>query len=267
LIPDPRNREPIVIDEETPARRRGLVWAGFAVVVMAVVAWRVVDVALKRSAIRSIESLGGVVYFDDDPPHLPPAGVSFRTLAKELVLLRQPVLLRMSGPQVTDAALDDVLALGTLRSVNLSIVAVSDAALARLAGLRVLESLVCTRDVRSAPLFVRLKEPTEIDFTDVPLGDGLAYLADFHGLSFACDKAALAAAGLNDAYPVSYRSSASIELGDALDQMFAPYPLDWVVREGKVVVTTRQQAAPTRRIAEQLRRELVQLKQADIDAR
>jgi hypothetical protein len=253
-------------DKATPARRRGLVWVGFAVVVMAVVAWRVVDVALKRSAIRSIESLGGVVYFDDDPPHLPPAAANFRTLAKELALLRQPVLLRMSGPQVTDAALDDVLALGTLRSVDLSIVAVSDAALARLAGLRMLTSLVCTRDARNAPLFARLKEPTQIDFTDVPLADGLAYLADFHGLIFARDKAALAAAGLNDAYPISYRSAASVELGDALDQMFAPYPLDWVVREGTVVVTTRQQAAPIRRIAEQLRRDLPHLKQVDIDA-
>jgi hypothetical protein len=240
----------------------------FALAALAVVGYRTVDYALKRQAIRGIESLGGVVYFDDKPPQLASAPRTFKDELKQLVGLRRPAIVAISGKGVTDATLEDyVIPLTSLETVTLVDVAVSDQGLLPLASLRSLKSITCTRDPRHEVIFFRvLTHQTKIDLTLAPLHDGLLYLDDYHGIRFVVDKAALAAVGLNDELPITYKTSRQINLAGALDQMLGPHGLGWIVRDGAVVVTTRPVADQSKRITDRLRRDLPNLKEFRVDA-
>jgi hypothetical protein len=238
-----------------------------ALVVLAAISIWAFDYSLKRRAIRDIEALRGAVYFNDSPLDRPAAPRSYTDELKHFAGFRRPTRVYLAGRNVTDATVDDcVRALGTLETVALTNVAVSDEALLRLASLRSLKDIACTRDARHHHVFNELSRPTQIDFTDVPLVDGLEYLADFHGVGFALDHGALAAAKLSGDLPISYKSPPQITLDDALDRMLGPHGLAWIVRGGSVVVTTPAAAQKSKRTADELRRRLPNLKEVRIDA-
>jgi hypothetical protein len=237
------------------------------VALLAVLGLRGFDLALKRQAARAIEAQGGVVYYSDERLYDPNIVRGYKALAKEFVFARRPVLAGLSGRHVTDVTIDDnILALGSLQTVGLTNVSVTDAALARLASLRGLRSITCTRDARNWNVLNALDESTQIECTDAPLGDLVLYLSDYHNLRITIDQGALAAASLSEDEPLTYETLREIKLGEALDELLAPHNLGWIVRDGALVVTSRQVADRARQVAGHLKQALPHLKEIKIDA-
>lgn len=254
---------------DQPQRRRlfGITALVSAVMISAVIGYLTIDYALKRNAIRRIEAAGGIVYFSDEPPHAGRTPRTFQDELRQFAGLRRPVVVEIYGHDVTDATLDDdVRALSSLERIALVDVAVTDQAVLRLKSLRSLEDLVCTRDPRNAAVFDEVADLTKIEFTDVPLREGLAYLADYHNIRFEVDTASLAAAGLRDDLPITYETVTAASLSDALDDMLAVHKLGWYVRDGAVVVTSQSTAKKANNAADTLRRDLPGLKHVRIDA-
>jgi hypothetical protein len=257
----------MVASQPQPRSKPGLVVFTFALVVLAIVGTLAFNYVHKRHAIGAIEAARGTVYFDDQPLHLALESRTFGQELKQFLWLRHPTMVSIYGKQVTDETLDrHVRALTSLEAISIFDVAVTDQAIARLSSLRSLKSITCSRDPRHKKIFEALVEPTRIEFTEVPLRDALLFLQDYHGIPLVADQAALAVAGLDDEMPITFETLLPTTLGKALDQMLAAHGLGWFVRDGAIVVTTHAKAQKSNRTADQLRRELPNLRDVHIDA-
>jgi hypothetical protein len=147
-------------------------------------------------------------------------------------------VLRLTGPEITDAELEHVAKLTELRDLYLEATKVTEAGLAQLEPLSKLEKLHCVAPsmpgLRAASA---LKSPTEMEFIDCPLVDVLDTLADYHAIRFEIDEEALEAAGCPTDAPITAKHKA-VALGEALAAIFEPLGLVWTNDEGVLVVTT-----------------------------
>ncbi|HVW00455.1 MAG TPA: hypothetical protein VHB77_08945 [Planctomycetaceae bacterium] len=89
-----------------------------------------------------------------------------------------------------------------------------------------------------------LRSPTEVDFVDTPLRDGLEYLANLHNIRILPDKPKLQAEGVAMDTPVSI-SLKGVTLESALDLLLSPLQLDFFVEGGVLRVTTAAKARET----------------------
>ncbi len=80
-------------------------------------------------------------------------------------------------------------------------------------------------------------EQTEIEFIGTPLVDGMEFLSELHNTSIVLDETALAAQGISRDVPINFVLS-GITLDTALRIILSPHRLTYVVRDGKIVVTT-----------------------------
>lgn len=87
----------------------------------------------------------------------------------------------------------------------------------------------------------RLQEKTTLELHDVPLADAVDIIATEHRLPMFLDRSALLDAGIDGAAPLSanYRN---VSLGKALELMLREWDLTFVVGEGAVLITTREEA-------------------------
>jgi WD40 repeat protein/beta-lactamase regulating signal transducer with metallopeptidase domain len=94
----------------------------------------------------------------------------------------------------------------------------------------------------SASIEARLRELTVCDFTRVPLNEVLNYFGDLHNLNIAINARSLSDAGVRSDTEITCQVNGE-SLSATLDKILDPLNLDHVVRNGVVVITSRQEAA------------------------
>lgn len=87
-----------------------------------------------------------------------------------------------------------------------------------------------------------LESPTQMQFTEMPLIDGVAFLRDYHDIEIQLDEPALQAAGVGKDTPVT-RNLEDLPLGSSLKLLLEPLGLTYLVRDGVLMVTTEPAAA------------------------
>jgi beta-lactamase regulating signal transducer with metallopeptidase domain len=88
-----------------------------------------------------------------------------------------------------------------------------------------------------------LYKPTNIEWTELPLADGLQYLSEFHDLPLRSDEEALRAAKISPAdIPVTLKLD-GVSLRSALKLVLEPYQLGFYIDAKGIVVTTQEKAA------------------------
>ena len=220
----------------------------------------------QHQAIRATEALGGTVHFNDGDPRkaVGPRGIGGHLRAATGRI--KPVWLQLAGQQVTGDAVDEcILPLESLTLVGLRNVAISNQDLLRLAALKNIEYLRCTRDNRNEALLNALDSNVMVDCVDMPLADVLFYLADYCGVPFRIDPSALKTAGIDPAVPMTYKTPPQIRLEDALGAMLAPVGLGWYLNQGQIVVTSQDVGQAKRAHVEALRRALPKLQSLQVD--
>jgi hypothetical protein len=88
----------------------------------------------------------------------------------------------------------------------------------------------------------KLSERTMIDFTDVPVDDGLEYLSDYHALAIEFDAKALKKAGINPNAVTSTLKLKNAPLGLALRAILEPGKLSFMIKNHVLTVTTFDEA-------------------------
>jgi hypothetical protein len=101
-------------------------------------------------------------------------------------------------------------------------------------------------ELREAWMRIALDAPTEVEFVDTPLREGLNILKDYHKIEILFDSEALKEAGIPEDKPVTLTLS-EITLESILNLMLLPLNLDWVIRNEVLQVTTRKVADRTYR--------------------
>jgi hypothetical protein len=200
----------------------------------------------EREAIEALKALGANIAFDEQG---------------------RAKVLRLTGPNVTDAALEHVAALTELRALYLDGTNVTDAGMAHLQPLGKLETLHCVTSITGAKgrrVVETLGMPTVLNYTDVPLGDLLDILADYHQIPFNLDKQALEDADFSPVVPVTAKQG-SVRLREALPSILEPLGLVWTIEDGAVVVTTEEALAERRPNLTKLREAVPTLKHVTLD--
>jgi hypothetical protein len=87
-----------------------------------------------------------------------------------------------------------------------------------------------------------LASPTKMEFTEMPLVDGVAYLKDFHQIEIQMDEPALQAAGVGKDTPVT-RNLSGLPLNSSLKLLLEPIGLTYLVRDGVLMITTEDAAS------------------------
>ena len=85
-----------------------------------------------------------------------------------------------------------------------------------------------------------LQNLTEVTFEEAPLRECLDYLEDLHGIEVELDPLAAKKHGDLDSLSVSLTANA-MSLADALMIMLSPFDLSYLVDEGKLIITTRDE--------------------------
>lgn len=163
---------------------------------------------------------------------------------KHLAAMKRLELLDLGGTAISDAGLPEIKQLAALRQLNLSDTSISPDGLAALRDLPRLEhvgvsgtSVTAVDLLRRLPrttervrrILAALDELTEIDFTDVPLSDGLEYLSNRHGIPIHVDRRSLEEAGIDLGAAVT-ANLAGVTLRQALATILDPLGLAIDVR-------------------------------------
>jgi len=82
-----------------------------------------------------------------------------------------------------------------------------------------------------------LKEPTEVNFTDIPLKDALNYLEELHHIAIWIDNKTLNEEGISTDTTVTLTMS-GISLRSSLRLLLSPLLLDYVIRNDVLIITT-----------------------------
>jgi hypothetical protein len=98
-----------------------------------------------------------------------------------------------------------------------------------------------SRAQTNAALREALQSPTRMEFTDMPLSDGIAYLKDYHQIEIQVDEPALQAVGVDTDTPVT-RNLNDLPLGTSLKLLLEPIGLTYLVRDGVLMITTEAAA-------------------------
>ena len=91
-----------------------------------------------------------------------------------------------------------------------------------------------------AKILRALESPTELDFVDTPLRDGLRYLSDYHDIRVQADERALTDDGVAMDTPVTL-SLSGVTLESALNLLLKPLQLEYLIDDGALKITTRAQ--------------------------
>lgn len=86
-----------------------------------------------------------------------------------------------------------------------------------------------------------LREQTQLKFVNVPLSDGLEFVSDLHDIDVDLDHAILKKAGIALTTPVTI-DVRSVKLHVALKILLRPLKLGYVLRDGRLMVASRQDA-------------------------
>ena len=258
---------------ETPKRSR---WFRFslrtaAVVLTLLCIWLGIvatRVHRQRTAVEAIVAAGGNVYFDYQfqSPNgplspvnaIPPGPAWLRRVVGE-DYFRSPHLVVLAGPNVTDELIENHLSkLTTLTMLRIESPQVTDRALPHIARLHDLfmlrinspkltvEGLRPLGTLKSLTMiwsfhdsknqdFSALDESTSMEFVETPLKDVADYLGDFHQVRFDFDST------VDIAIPITSNIK-GVDLRTALHQLLDEYELGFKLRNGAIVITSRQNA-------------------------
>jgi len=105
--------------------------------------------------------------------------------------------------------------------------------------------LFVTSNWRAAPersIEAELEEPTQFDFTDVPLTDVVDYLKSLHKIEIQVDGKALSDVGLDPAKTPITKNIKGISLRSALQLMLRDPDLTYTIKNESLLITTPEQA-------------------------
>ena len=97
------------------------------------------------------------------------------------------------------------------------------------------------RNSATKKIEVSLSNPTEINFTDSPLADVVAYLSEYHEIPILLDKVALIDAGIALDTPITC-TLAETTLESALNIMLRPLMFEFVITNEVMMITTAERA-------------------------
>lgn len=92
-------------------------------------------------------------------------------------------------------------------------------------------------------IWEKLTDSTYIEFTDVPLRDGIDFLKDFHSLPIDIDEKALKAAGFDHVRSAFTVKVENKPLHVGLRLFLHEHDLSFMIKNGKLTVTTLKAAA------------------------
>jgi hypothetical protein len=180
-------------------------------------------VAREREAVEALKPLGANVALDEQG---------------------RAKVLRLTGPKITDAEMEQVAKLTELLALYLDGTKVTDAGMGHLEPLTKLETLHCisVTSRQQLRMLEALKQTTELEFIDTPLTDVLDTLGDFHDVSFAIDEKALQASNVRSDTPITAQRL-GLSLREALDFVLGRLNVVWTIDGGDLVVTTKEALA------------------------
>lgn len=112
-----------------------------------------------------------------------------------------------------------------------------DAAQARTQNARALPPPVTNPD-REARAYRTLEKPTNVEFSDLALVDGVQYFSEYHNFPIRIDAAALKAAKVSVVTPVTLNME-GVPFRRILNRLLLPLELDWYAEGPGLLVTTR----------------------------
>ena len=101
---------------------------------------------------------------------------------------------------------------------------------------------VARADNEDSLILEKLQETTEIDLTNVPVGEAIAYLSDYHLLSISLDTKALKKAGIKPSTALSTLKLNNAPLGLALRAILGPNKLSFMIKHHMLTITTSNEA-------------------------
>jgi hypothetical protein len=175
-------------------------------------------------------------------------------------------VVRLTGPEITDAELKHVGALTNLRALYLERTKVTDAGMAHLKPLTKLETLHCVTINGPRDLRVReeLKANTHLECIEAPLSDILDNLGMMHDITFKIDEDALEAAGVPPDTPITAKQ-VNVPLCKALASVLEPLELEATLGDAALIVTTKEAFATERPHLAELREAAPGLKNVLVD--
>jgi hypothetical protein len=95
-----------------------------------------------------------------------------------------------------------------------------------------------------AKILDELTNSTQIDFTEVPLSDGIEYLADYHDIPIVLDETALGEAKVGLNTPISYQSKQAngVPLYRALWEMLGKSQVSFMIEDRRLLITSPAKA-------------------------
>jgi hypothetical protein len=163
-----------------------------------------------------------------------------------LMGLRQIDSLLLESDRITDAGLVHLRPLTNIDSLTLNCT-VTDAGMEHLTGLTKLRRLQCmgapSDKPRRALASTLRNDWSDVATGDMPLGDVIGYLADYHGITIRLDEKAIASVNVDRMTRTAPDDPPADRLNAVLDALLKPLKLGWYVGEGEIVVTTAQIAA------------------------
>lgn len=171
--------------------------------------------------------------------------------------------LQLMSPEITDAGLTHLQPLEALEELTL-VCSVTDAGMKHLTPLKRLRALIgrrVERDPATYKVFQAITQLTPIEFTDTTLQEVCKVLGDSCGIKVQFDEAAVKSGKASRPVTVNVRG---VPLAKTLDLLLHPLRLDWTVRKGALLITTRDIAPRGTPGTTSLQQALPSLKQVDV---
>lgn len=148
--------------------------------------------------------------------------------------LRNVSTLHLTCPKMTDAALSHIATLRKIDALGVNSPCLTASGVRRLRSLNLVNRVGSYHDLGNRDAVRSLGDTTIIEVNHQPLSDVLAYLVDYHEVSFISDDLPEAALEI----PVTVKIDQQ-PLGEALDAILTPHDVGYYVDAARIRITSR----------------------------
>jgi hypothetical protein len=150
--------------------------------------------------------------------------------------MEQVRMLQLNCPLLTDAGLNYVAQCKNLEDITLGCPLLTPEGIQRLRGLKKVQEFQCLRVNNNRRAAIDLDSTSKSSFINVPTRDVLQLLSDRYGLTI--DARALPTEWQDKPFAVD---SSGLKFADVLDELLAPAGMGFVLENGNLRVTTKEE--------------------------